>query len=336
MHIHFRQIDCYLENNLSHLYFFLIGDDFGQIICSTEKILEKYFNKEAYNIEKIEYSDLEKNPLLLHRHLQSIQLFSQKKAIIIYNVNNIFKKDIIDIIKSSNSKFLLLIQTNNVKKSSQTYKNFESINQFCLIHCYKLDLNSVKNFIEQFFKKNNITFTTQVIEIITSSLPNNLLIIKNELEKITTYLGHKKNLTIDTVNNIISGIQDPAYINICYAIVMKNKSCLLKEIEKVVNVNYINIIRIIQGYFSTVLSIKYKEKHENKMIRLVINEIKPPIFFKDKEIILDICNNITLDQALLFMEDLIALEINCKESLTHNQHYSLYYYLIYKMQSICL
>lgn len=332
MNINFKQLDSYLQNGMSHLKFFLIGDDFGQVIYVTEKLLERYFNNETYNIEKIEYSVLQKNHTSLQDHLQSLQLFYEKKAIIIKNVVDPFKKEVVDIIKNSGNKFLLITQAENLKKSSKIYQSFESINKFCFINCYKFDLNSIVNFIATFLRKNNIKFNTEIVNIIANSLPDNLLLINNELEKLIQYLGNEKELTAEIVQDVISGSKNIAYINLCHAIIFKDKDNLLQQMERIQSTNFINMLRIIQNYFSKILFVKNKERYEKNAINFIINNLKPPIFFKEKNIFLDICNKITFEEALNFMEELAELELSCKKAFTPNPHFILKQYLIQKIQ----
>ena len=332
MNINFKQLDSYLQNNTSHLNFFLIGDDFGQVIYVTETLLKNYFDNEERHIEKIEYSALQKDNSLLQNHMQSLQLFSEKKAIIIKNVGNAFKKEIIEIIKNSNNKFLLIIQAESLKKSSKPYKDFESIGKFCFINCYKLDLYATIHFIETFLKKHIIKFDTEIVNIIANSLPDNLLLINNELEKLVQYLGHEKELTVEIVHDVISGTKELVYINICHALIFKDKNGLLEQLKRIQDTNFISMIRIIQSYFSKVLFIKSKEIYENKRVDFIINSMLPPIFFKEKKIFLDICNKISLKKALNFMEELTELELNCKKSFASNSYFIFNQYLIQKVQ----
>ena len=332
MNVNFKQLNSYLQSNALHLDFFLVGDDFGQVIYITEKLLERYFKDEDRHIEKLEYSALQKNHSLLQNHLQSLQLFSEKKAIIIKNVGDSLKKDVLDIIKNSDNKFLFIMQAENLRKSSKTYKDIESINKFCFVNCYKLDLYSTINFVETFLRKNNIKCDAEVANIIANSLPDNLLLIKNELEKLVQYLGSEKELTIEIVQNVMSGTKDLVYINLCRAIVFKDKYNLLQQMERIQDTNFISMIRIIQNYFSKILFVKNKERYENKGVNFIINNIKPPIFFKEKNIFLYICNKISFEEALKFMEELVELELNCKKSFAPNSYFVLNQYLVQKVQ----
>ena len=331
MNINFRQIDYQLKNHNLGLNFFLIGDDFGQIFYTTHKLTNKYFLDEEKNIEKIEFSDLQKEPSLLANKLQSQQLFSLKKAIIIQNVGDIIKNDILEILKSNTSSYLIIFQAEKLKKTSKTYKCFESIKNYCFINCYKLDLNGTQIFIEDFFKKKNINFNSEMTFMIANSLPDNILLIKNELEKLVTFLGKRKDLSIEIIEKIISGVKDLSYINLLHSVIFKNNKNLITQLNKFEGMNLFNSIRIIQNYLSKVLLVKNKERLENHNLRNLIDNLRPPIFFKEKSMFFEICKKISFNEALNFMEELLELELKIKNSKVINNNLILNQYFIQKI-----
>ena len=333
MNINFRQIDYQLKNNNLGFNFFLIGDDFGQIFYTTHKLTDQYFFNEEKYIEKIEFSDLQKDPSLLTNKLQSQQLFSSKKAIIVQNVGDIIKNDILEIIKNNTSNYLLIFQAENLRKTSKTYKCFESMKNYCFINCYKLDLNGTQSFIEDFLRENSINFNSEITAMIANSLPDNILLIKNELEKLVKFLGEKKDLSIEIIETIISGIKDLSYINLLHSIIFKNRENLITQLNKLEGINLFNTIRIIQNYMSKVLLIKNKERFENHNIRNLIDNLKPPIFFKEKNVFFAICKEISFNEALSFMEELLELELRIKDSKVINNNFILNQYFIQKIQS---
>ena len=333
MNINFKQIDYHLKNNNLGLNFFLIGDDLGQIYCITEKLTDQYFNNEEKNIEKIEFSDLQKDHSLLQNSLQSQQLFSFKKAIIIQNVADSIKSSILEVITNNTSNYLLIFQAENLRKSSKTYKSFQSIKNHCFINCYKLDLNEIQSFIENFLRKNSINFNSEMINIIANSLPNNVLLIKNELEKLVKFLGTNKDLSFEIIEKIISGTKDLSYINLLHSVIFKNKTKLINHLNTLEDTNLFNTIRIIQNHINKVLLVKNKEKFENHNLRSLIDNLKPPIFFKEKTTFFEICKKISFNEALNIMEELLKLELRLKESQTINNNFILNQYFIQKVQS---
>ena len=334
MNINFKQIDYYLDNHQSHLYFFLLGDDDGQITYITKKLLTHYFYNTTHNVVRINSRDLHKDLSLLDHHFQSLQLFSEKKAIIIENMIDNLKESCLTFVNNNKSNFLLIIQAANIKKSSKIYKDFQSFNKFCFINCYKLDFNTTVHFIKSFLTKHRIHFDNNMVNLIASSLPDNLLIINNELKKIVQYLCHENKLSIEIIRSIVSGAKDLEYINILHALICKNSNQLLNQLHKLNDVSLLKVIRRIQQYLGKIISIKNFETKYNQDLNLVIDHFKPPIFFKEKSIILEVCKKMNHHEALEFMGDLISLEIKYKTSPSIIMNLELKHYLLQKSATV--
>lgn len=330
MNINLNQLDNYLSKNNIASDFLLVGDDFGQIVYVTDNVLKKYFGDDQFYIDTFYYSNLQKDSSLLQNALQALQLFTEKKAIIIKEVGENIKKVILDIIENKNDSFLLILQGENLRKSSKTYKELESMKKLCLVKCYKLDMNSTAIFIDKFLQSYSVKYKRELPDVITCSLPDNVLLIKNELEKVVQYLGQEE-LTIEVVEKVISGTKDFSYIDLCTAIAFKDKDKMLEQLKRINSegVSFINIIRMLQNYFARVLHIKKEEKLKGDKAYNIINDLKPPVFFKEKTALLEICNKFNYDGVVDLMYELIKLEIDCKV-ITFNPNTLLHNYLIQK------
>lgn len=331
MNIKIEVLELYLKKNEGGLNFFLIGNDYCQISYATDKILKKYFKDEAINIKKVNYRDLQENPSILQHQLCSLQLFSRKKALIIQNIKNDLESRILELIKNYGNKYLLILQAENFKKSSNTYKFFASLNTFYFINCYKLCNSAVINFIIYYLKKNNIFFNTEIVMTIANILPNNLLLIENELKKIIEYLGKDTELSIRIIHNILHRSRELEYIELFYSLLCGNHIDIVKNLYKVHNISVSNIIRIMQGYLNKIIVIKYIQKQKNQSAYNVINELEPPVFFREKDMILDICKKVSYKSSMDFMQKLIELEIQCKTSCSCTINFLLNYCLADKI-----
>ena len=329
--INLNQLDRYLEKSDMASDFLLVGDDFGQIIYVNNLILKKYFANERQYTDTFDYSDIQKNSSLLQNTLQSPQLFAEKKAIVVKGLGDNITKPVLDLIKNKGGDTLLILQGENLRKSSKTYKALESISKLCLVKCYKLDANSTTVFIDKFLQSHGVKYSKELPSIIAHSLPDNVLLIKSELEKIIQYLGEDE-LTIERVENVISGMKDFSYINLCTAIIFKDQQKMLEQIQKINNegIGCTSIIRMLQYYFAKVLHIKAEEKIKRHSVYNIINSLKPPVFFKEKNALLDICNKVDYYQVMDLMYELMKLEIDYK-TIAFIPNNFLYNYLIQKV-----
>jgi DNA polymerase III delta subunit len=131
-----------------------------------------------------------------------LQLFSTKKAIVIKDVGDTIKKDVLELVKDKNADYLLIIQGENLRKSSKTYKELEALSGLCVMSCYKLDLSSMALFVDKFLKNQNIRYKRELPGMLAQFLPDNALLVQNELDKITQYLGGDEELTVEIVENV--------------------------------------------------------------------------------------------------------------------------------------
>jgi DNA polymerase-3 subunit delta len=332
MNINLNQLDAYLLKSLITANFLLVGDDFGQIVYITDKLLKKYFGDEQYYSDTFQYSDLQKDSSPLRNSLQSLQLFSEKKAIVIKGIGDTIKKEILELVKNKSSDYLLIMQGENLRKSSKSYKELESISGLCIISCYKLDLTSMAIFVDKFLTSQNIKCNKELPSIIAQFLPDNILLAQNELEKIVQYLGNEE-LTLEIVEKIVLGVKDFSCMNLCEAIAFKDKGKMLEQLRRIESegINFVNIIRMLQNYFARVLYV-VKEAHLNgSRVEIIINGLKPPVFFKEKSALVKICDTVNYDYATELMNELIELEISCKFT-AFNPDMLLYNYLIQKIQ----
>ncbi|WP_407651254.1 DNA polymerase III subunit delta [Candidatus Bandiella euplotis] len=309
-----------------------MGDDFGQVVCATDKLLKKYFGDEKYYTDTFHYSDLQKDVSILRNSLQSLQLFSQKKAIIIKSAGDTIKKEMLEVIKSRNSDYLLIIQGDGLKKSSKTYKELESLNNTCLISCYKLDVRYMTIFVDKFLKSHGVRYQREIPQIIVNYLPDNVLLAQNELEKMVQYLGEEE-LTIEIIEKILAGVKDFSCINLCSSIVFKDQKKMLEQLRRMEGegINYISVIRMLQNQFAKVLYVKKEEQDKKIKTDAIINNLRPPVFFKEKAILVEMCNNMSYGNAIQIMNELIQLEISCKFT-SFNPNTLLYNYIIQKVE----
>jgi DNA polymerase III delta subunit len=333
MQINLNQLDGYLVKSSIDANFLLVGDDFGQIIYITDMVIKKYFGNESYYIEYMNYSDLQKDSAQLKNSLQSLQLFSDKKAIVINGVGDNMKKDVLDLIKTKSNDFLLIIQGEKLRKSSKTHKELSTMTNLCIVNCYKLGMDAITVFVDKFLQSHLVKYSREVTALISKHLPDNVLLIKNELEKIVQYLGEEE-LTMDVVERVILGVKDFSYVNLCAALIFKDKMQLLEQIKRFDNegVTAINLIRMLQNYFARVLLIKKEERFKGEKAAFIINNLTPPVFFKEKNTLLEVCNKVSYEEIIDLMTELVDIEIKCKV-ITFNTNTLLANYFTEKIQS---
>ena len=139
--------------------------------------------------------------------------------------------------------------------------------------------------------------------------------LKNELEKIANY--SQKKLTIGSKE-----ILKLTNSNENYSISELTDQCLARNIKKTINILNENIpsiednILIIKSFLYKLKRLKkIKEELEIKKDQeQVISSFKPPIFWKDKEIIKQQLKTLSLNEIKLFIKKVNNLELMIKKN----------------------
>ena len=137
-----------------------------------------------------------------------------------------------------------------------------------------------------FFKKENIPISQQNLNIIVDKCNGDRNNLNNELNKIKNYTLSKKKISAQEILKLINLSEN-------YEISELIDNCLAKNKNKITNIlnenNYstedcIIILRTFLSKTKRILKLAI-DLEENKDINKTINSAKPPIFWKDKEIV---------------------------------------------------
>ena len=173
-----------------------------------------------------------------------------------------------------------------LEKKSKLRKLFEKEKNLVCIATYPDTNETLSNLAQVFFKKIKIAISQQNINLIVDKCGGDRLNLENELEKIKIYLSNKKSISTEEISKLINLSENHTFSELI-------DNCLAKNTNKTVNMlnenNFTNedCIIILRTFLFKAkkilgLSIEYEK---NKDINKTINSAKPPIFWKEKDII---------------------------------------------------
>ena len=260
-----------LKNNISLFY----GENNGLINQFKKKITNYFINQK---IIRLTDDEIINNQNQFFNHLQNPSLFEDKKIIFInLNSDKIFKVIEETLMKVGENKIFLF--ANNIEKKSKLRNFFEKNSDLNIIPCYKDNDLTIRKLITSSLKDfNNIS--NQVINIIKESCSNDRLKIDNEIEKIKNYFLTNKINTDDLLKLLNLKSDDEFDIIRDYAFsgdkLKTNNLISSTLIDSDKSAYYLTIInqRLLK------LKIVYSDKPKN--LNKAIDELKPPIFWKDK------------------------------------------------------
>jgi len=267
------------KNKLILLY----GDNEGfknEIIENITK--NKKLNKYIYY-----ENEIIKNKENFFSSLSSKSFFENEKCLVIKKVSEKIKDVIDEIILKKYEDFTLILDSELLEKKSKLRNLFEKDKELICIPFYSDTFQNLNSIALNFFRKNNIKISNQSINLIIERANNKRQNLNNELEKINNYLKGKKEINFEEVLKLtnLSGEYDISIlIDSCLA---KNKNQLIKIINEnnFSNDDSVMILRYLLNKSKRLLKIKDHIEQNNDNVEVGIASFKPPIFWKEKDII---------------------------------------------------
>ena len=228
----------------------------------------------------------QKTRVFFFENILSNSLFESTKSIIINRSTDKIYEIIIDLIERNISDIKIIINANVLEKKSKLRKLFEKEKNLACIATYPDTDEILSNLAQEFFKKIKIAISQQNINLIINKCGGDRLNLKNELEKIKIYLTEKKSISTEEISKLINLSEDHTFYELI-------DNCLAKNTNKTLNIlnenNFANedciiILRTFLLKAKKILGLSL-EYNKNKDINKTINSAKPPIFWKEKDIV---------------------------------------------------
>ena len=271
-----------IENNiklLNNKFSLFYGENLGLLNEFKNKIRKIYNNK----IIKFNQSDILNNQSILLNEIENLSLFEDKKVFFLLDVNDKILSIIQEIsLKNNENKFFLFSE--KLDKRSKLRSFFEKEKLADIIPCYNDNEIGLRKIISTKLKDySGLTF--EIINFIIDSCSHDRTKINNEVEKIENYFDKKIINTYDLIkllntkeDNDFNLIKDTA-LNGQKTITNKLLNSTIIENDKIFFYISILNLRLIK-----LKEIKFKNHTD---IEKSINEMKPPVFWKDKPIFLN-------------------------------------------------
>ena len=271
-----------IDLNKYNLYLFY-GENEGYKNEIIKNKFEKLYPNQIYRYDEKEV--LEKKNEFFNGIL-SKSFFENQKIIIISRVSDKIK-DIIEEISLKNIEDIKIILSANIlEKKSKLRNYFEKEKKAICTAFYADNSQTLSNIALNFFREKKISIPQQTINFLVERCRGNRENLNNELTKIENFSESKKKINTEDILKLTNLAEN-------YNTSELTDNCLAKNIRKIINIlnenNYSNedcilIIRTLLNKAKRIVKLQEEVKN-NKSIDQAIMNFKPPIFWKDKEIV---------------------------------------------------
>ena len=268
-----------IKNNI----FLFYGENDGY---KNHVIKDIFIDNYKGNIERFDESEILNNFENFISSLINKSFFDELKLILISRVSEKIIKLIDELLDRKINDVTIVLNANNLEKKSKLRSIFEKDKNLICVPFYKDDNRTLIQLANNFFKNNKIPISQEIVNLIVERSSGDRINLNNELNKISLFLLNKEKINIEDVIKLTNLAENYSISELADNCLSKN----IKKINKIFNENVFSvddcilIIRTLLSKSKRLLEIK-KINNSNKNIEQIISNYKPPIFWKDKEIV---------------------------------------------------
>ena len=309
----FKSFSLNFKDLLKKNFILLYGENLSLISEIEDKILVEAKTQLGLIPKRYQEEYLMQHPELLHQILNSDALFGEQEIIIIgKSSDKILDQLELESTKSSEKKIIFL--SDLLTKKSKLRIISENSENFASIACYNDNPEQLQSILAQKLKDNKITVSRELLNSIFEKNSLNRQDINDGINKLQL-IQKSSAITEDTLKNIFYSSSDNDNFEIINYCLLGDK----KNINKVLNNIYAQGI----SFNEILAALKYKvnklidifESNTNHLnISQLVESYKPPIFWKEKNIIKEQLNRWTLKELYQLLEIIFETEINCKKN----------------------
>ena len=238
------------------------------------------------HIYSYEENDILNNDKKFLENLFSKSLFEKEKILIIKRASDKILKIIQEIYERQIEDVIIIINSKNLEKKSKIRTFFEKEKEVVCVPFYADNEQTLSQLALNFFKEKKITISQSNINQIVNKCNGDRENLYNELSKIDNYSKNGKKLNSENIMKLTNLSENHSISELIDNCLVKNNKKLIYILNEnnLTNDDCILIVKTFLNKSKRILKL-LREYEFNKDINLTISSYKPPIFWKDKEII---------------------------------------------------
>lgn len=245
--------------------------------------------------------------------------FENEKLIVVKRASDKILKIIEEITSKAIEDLMVIIDTENLDKKSKLRKLFEK--KYVCVAFYPDTPQTLSKLTYQFFQDKKISISPSNVNLIVSKSNGDRQNLINELKKIENFCKEGKEISYETLIKLTNLNEDYSVSEIIDNCLVKNKKKLIYMLNEnnFSNEEGILIIRTFLNKSKKILALS-KEYENNKSIDITISSARPPIFWKDKEMIKEQIYKWTPKKIKNLIFKLNELELLIKKNITNSKN----------------
>lgn len=295
----------------------LYGPDAGLVAERGKQMLHATVDDLAdpFRVVQFSFDDIKDDSARLCDEINAMSLMGGRRFIRIVDVASNIDQDLGNSILSSKSDTLVVFEAGDLAPTSSLRKFFESEANVVALPCYKDDMGTVRKVVEMRLREAGFMWDSDAVNYLARSFAGDRLVIISELEKLITYMGSEKKITINCVKECVGDNVESSLDELCSAVAMRDLVQIEKNLQRILveGVGAIAPIRSLLRYFFRMQIVRGNVANGMDE-QQAIGSLRPPVFFKQMDSFkehLRIWNAGAIDNMIMALN---KLEAECKQT----------------------
>ena len=276
----FYEISKYKEKINFYLFY---GENEGQKL---DTIKSNFGNFTKENTYKYVEKDLIQDSQLFFDKIYSKSFFEKEKLILIHNITDKILDLIKETIDTDTSEIKIILLTKKLEKRSKIRNFFEMNKKILIVPFYEDTPQTLLSIAKKVLTESKINLSSENLNLIIERSRGDRICLKNELEKIINFCQNNKKLDPEDIlrlTNLSENYSAGELVDNCLS---KNKRKTLSILNENIPSSEDNIL-ILRTFLNKLKRLRKLKLNlnQNNNIDQAINSFRPPIFWKDKNII---------------------------------------------------
>ena len=305
-----KSLSSFLEKKI----FLIYGENYG-LKKDIKKIIFSKLEKKDPEYLSLSEEEIIKNEEAFYNFVNLKSLFNNQKILVVNNVTDKITKYVKYIDDTKLEDILIIFFAEILEKKSKLRNLFEASKKNICIPCYYDTEKDLEIIALKELSDDKINLSREIINFLVKQANGDRSNLRNELDKIKSFSKGKKDSDFTQIKKLInfSGeIKVDNLVNICLCGDKINVNNLLSELYTK-SISEIFLLKVLSNKIRKLIEIK-KMSEDKQNLDFLINNYKPPIFWKEKPIIkkqLIIWNLFDLKKIIYQISD---IETDCKRN----------------------
>jgi len=223
---------------------------------------------------------------LFYEKIFNHSLFEKEKIIIINRCSDKLFNIIENILEKNTTDFKIILNASILEKKSKLRSLFEKNKELIIVPTYKDTSITLNETAKKFFNNYKVSISQETINLLVNRCNGDRGHLKSELDKILIYIQGRKNISLEEIYKLTNLAENYTINELVDNSLSKNSR---KTSEMINESNYksddsILILRTFLQKAKRLLNL-YESETANLDYDNLINNYKPPIFWKDKPLV---------------------------------------------------